>query len=111
MNEDRNLYIPQGLKSSSEIFTGFSKKELIRAIFIFLILLAVNLIIFLIKKNTVIFIVFLLSSLTASIMITQKDISNISVYDQIRFMIRFHKSQKYYKYKYLPEWGEKIEKK
>lgn len=43
MNEDRNLYIPQGLKSSSEIFSGFSKKELTIAVTIFLVLLGINL--------------------------------------------------------------------
>lgn len=110
MNEEKNLYIPQGLKIGKEIFSGFSKKEAIRAVAIFLVLLIINLLIFLIKRNTMIFIIIILSSITLSIMVTQKDNSNISVYDQVKFMIRFNKSQKYYKYKYLPEWGEKIEK-
>ena len=33
-----------------------------------------------------------------------KDYSNISVVDQVGYMIKFYKSQKKYKYKYLDEW-------
>jgi predicted alternative tryptophan synthase beta-subunit len=31
---------------------------------------------------------------------------NVSVVDQMIFMIRFSKSQKRYRYRYLDEWGE-----
>lgn len=107
MNEtDGNLYIPQGLKIEREIFEGFGKKEMIRALIICVISVIIDALIYFITKNTMIFIVIILSSIAASIMVTQKDRSNISVFDQVKFMIKFHKSQKYYKYKYLPEWGE-----
>ncbi|WP_246579253.1 hypothetical protein [Alkaliphilus flagellatus] len=110
MGEEKSLYIPQGLKVENEIFTGFGKKEMIRALIICLIAMIINAFIFLITKNTLIFVVIMLSSVTASVMATQKDKSNISIFDQIKFMIRFSKNQKYYPYKYLPEWGEEIEK-
>lgn len=106
----RNLYIPQGLKSNSEIFNGFGKKEAFRALGVFLFLLFINLITFIIMRNISLVIIFILTSLSASIVVTQKDSNNISVYDQVKFMIRFNKSQKYYKYRYLPEWGEDIER-
>lgn len=109
MEKDK-LYIPQGLKVEKEIFQGFSKKEMTRAFIICLITMAVNALIYLFTKNTMRFIIITLSGITASIMVTQKDRSNISVFDQVRFMIRYHKSQKYYPYKYLPEWGEDIER-
>lgn len=108
--EKDNLYIPQGLKVDKEIFDGFGKKEMIRAVTIFSILMMIDGVVYLFKKNIIIFIITMLISASASIMMTQKDKSNISAYDQIKYMIRFYKSQKYYKYKYLPEWGEKIEK-
>ncbi|MFA5576299.1 MAG: hypothetical protein WCZ27_09075 [Tissierellaceae bacterium] len=108
-DKKQNLYIPQGLKDSSEIFNGFGKKEGLRALVVFFALLLINVFIFLIKRNVSLFIIFILTSLSASIVVTQKDSNNISVYDQVKFMIRFNRSQKYYKYKYLPEWGEKIE--
>jgi hypothetical protein len=110
VEEKRNLYIPQGLKLKKEIFSGFGKTEIIRAIMVFVCLLVVNLIIFLIKRSSSIFIVATLSAITASIMIAQKDDSNLSVYDQVKFIVKFQKSQKYYPYKYLSEWGEVVEK-
>ena len=105
--EKDNLYIPQGLKVDKEIFDGFGKKEMIRAMIIFAILMGVDLVILLFKRSIIVFMIIVLVSASASIMITQKDRSNISVFDQVKYMIKFHKSQKYYKYKYLPEWGEK----
>lgn len=111
MNEiDRNLYIPQGLKIQKEIFEGFGRSEMIRASIICVISTMIDVFIYLITKSTMIFIVIILSSITASIMVTQKDRSNISVFDQVKYMIRFYNSQKYYKYNYLPEWGEKSER-
>lgn len=107
---DKNLYIPQGLKVDKEIFDGFGKKEMIRSLAIFCILIMADGLIYLFKRNVMTFIVIMLISASASIMIIQKDRSNISVYDQVKYMLRFHKSQKYYKYKCLPEWGGKIEK-
>lgn len=38
-------------------------------------------------------------------MMLTKDKTNVSVVDQIKFMVRFHKSQKVYRYKYLDEWN------
>lgn len=110
MRDERSLYIPQGLKTENEIFSGFGKKEMIRASTISLIAIMVDAFIYLITKNTLICVVIMLSSVTASIIATQKDQSNMSIFDQIKFMIRFSKSQKHYLYKYLPEWGEEIEK-
>lgn len=110
MDVERSLYIPQGLKAENEVFTGFGKKEMIRALIICLIAVFIDALIYLIMRSALIFVVIMLSSVTASIMATQKDKSNTSIYDQIKFMIRFSRSQKYYPYKYLTEWGEKGEK-
>ncbi|WIV11158.1 hypothetical protein [Proteiniborus sp. MB09-C3] len=110
MNEERSLYIPQGLKTENEIFDGFGRKEMVRASLICLIAIFIDALIYLLTSNTLICVIFMLSSITASIMATQKDKSNISIYDQIKFMIRFSKTQKYYPYKHLPEWGEEVEK-
>lgn len=110
MSEKRSLYIPQGLKTENEIFAGFGKNEMIRAFIICLIAIFIDALIYLITRNALICVVIMLSSVTASIMATQKDKSNTSIFDQIKFMIRFSRTQKYYPYKCLPEWGEKSEK-
>jgi len=61
-------------------------------------------VIYLITKNIAIAVVFILTAIAGSVMMLTKDKTNISVVDQIGFMIKFFRSQKKYKYKYLDEW-------
>jgi len=46
----------------------------------------------------------MLVAISGSVMMLTKDKTNISVVDQVGFMIHFAKSQKIYKYKYIKEW-------
>lgn len=103
--EKETLYIPLGLKTRTEIFDGFGKEELLKSIIVTLIAGVIDSIIYFVNKSPTFCVVFILSSIAGSVMMLTKDKSNISVVDQIKFMIRFHKSQKIYKYKYLDEWG------
>ena len=103
-NEKHTLYIPQGLKTQVEIFDGFGKEELFKTIIITLIAALVDGVIYLITKNIAIAVVFILTAIAGSVMMLTKDKTNISVVDQIGFMIKFFRSQKKYKYKYLDEW-------
>jgi len=43
-------------------------------------------------------------AIAGSVMMLTKDHTNISVVDQVGFMVRFARSQKYYPYKYQDEW-------
>lgn len=102
--EKETLYIPLGLKTKTEIFDGFGKEELFQAILATVAAGAIDTIIYMITKSTAFCVVFILSSIAGSVMMLTKDKTNISVVDQLKFMIRFAKSQKKYKYKYLDEW-------
>ncbi|MBA9087942.1 hypothetical protein FHR92_004435 [Fontibacillus solani] len=42
----------------------------------------------------------------ASVMMTTKDRHNLSMLDQLRFMVKFKKSHKHYPYRALPAWDE-----
>lgn len=103
-DDNETLYIPAGLKTKTEIFEGFGKEELAKATFSTLVLGGIDLLIYLIKHWTGFCMIFILTSIAASIMMFIKNESNISVVDQIQFMIQFSKSQKVYKYRYLDEW-------
>lgn len=103
--EKQTLYIPLGLKTRTEIFDGFGKEELFKSIIVTLIAGAIDTIIYMLTKNTALSVVFILSAIAGSVMILTKDQSNVSVVDQMIFMIRFSKSQKRYRYRYLDEWG------
>ena len=104
MEEKETLYIPQGLKTRSELFDGYGKEELFKTIIVAIIVGIIDILIYLFTKNTAICVVFFLSSIAGAIMMLTKDITNISVIDQVKFMIRFARSQKVYKYKYYDEW-------
>jgi len=103
--EKETLYIPLGLKIRTEIFEGFGKEELLKSIGSTFIAAIIDALIYLITRNTAFCVVFLLSSIAGSIMMLTKDKTNVSVVDQIKFIVRFNKSQKVYRYKYLDEWG------
>ena len=98
------LYIPQGLKTRVEIFDGFGKEELMKTILVTIGAGILDVIYYLIFKNTVVSIVTILVAMAGSVMMLTKDHSNISVVDQVGFMVRFARSQKIYPYKYLDEW-------
>ncbi len=98
------LYIPQGLKTRVEIFDGFGNEELFKTIMVTIIVGILDILYYLIFKNTVVSIVTILVAIAGSVMMLTKDHTNISVVDQVGFMVRFARSQKYYPYKYQDEW-------
>jgi len=100
----QTLYIPQGLKTRVEIFDGFGKEELVKTILVTLVAGGIDALLFLIFRNVVTSVVFMLISISGSVMMLTKDKTNVSVVDQVGFMVRFARSQKVYKYKYLEEW-------
>jgi hypothetical protein len=100
----QTLYIPQGLKTRVEIFDGFGKEELLKTILVTLVAGGIDALLFLIFRNVVTSMVFILIAISGSVMMLTKDKTNISVVDQVGFMVRFARSQKVYKYKYLEEW-------
>lgn len=102
-NLKQQLYIPQGLKTRVEIFDGFKKEELFKIIIVVLVAGGVDALLFLLFRNVVTGVVFMLIAIAGSVMMLTKDKDNISMVDQVGFMIRFSKSQKVYKYKYLEE--------
>lgn len=98
------LYIPQGLKTRVEIFEGFGKEELFKTVIVTMIAGGLNVLIYAISKNVVFAVLFMLICISGSVMMLTKDKTNISVIDQLGFMIRFARSQKKYPYKYQDEW-------
>lgn len=59
--EKETLYIPLGLKTKSEIFDGFGKEELFKAILATLVAGAIDVIVYILTKSTAFCVVFILS--------------------------------------------------
>lgn len=107
MEEKREgLYIPQGIKTRVEIYDGYGKEELFITIVVTLITMVVSGLIYLLSKNVVVSVVMVLVMISASVMMLTKDINNLSVVDQVIFMVKYVKSQKVYPYEYESEWIE-----
>lgn len=105
MSEKENkLYIPQGLKLRVEIFEGFGKEELGRAIIAIIFGGLLDVIFYLWTKSITKSMIFIITVVAGSIICLTKDNTNTSVVDQAKFWIRFLKSQKKYKYERLKEW-------
>ena len=105
MEDSNSLYIPLGLKEKNELWDGFGKEEAIKALIFNIFTGIIDALIYLSTKNLIFCVVFILVSVGGSIMMLTKDTTNLSVVDQIRNMLRFAKSQKYYPYKYRDEWS------
>ena len=99
------LYIPTGLKTQKEIYSGFGKKELIQAVIgTFVISVLDVLFVLVIFNNLPLFVIVLLLGIITSVMCVQKDVTNLSVLDMIVNLYKFMKSQKKYHYKAVDEW-------
>lgn len=104
IEEKKKLYIPMGIKEKNEFWEGFGGKEAKNAILIILIALAIDVIYYLLFRNILTFMIFIMTAIGSSIMVTTKGMTNLSVIDQINNMRKFMLSQKFYKYKKLEEW-------
>ena len=99
------LYIPAGLKSQKEIYTGFGKKELRQAIIATLVIAGTDAFVsLLILNNLAIFIIALFLGIFMSVMCVQKDTTNLSVVDMVTNLYNYMRSQKKYYYKSIDEW-------
>jgi hypothetical protein len=103
MAREKPLYIPQGLKLRKEIFNGYGKEELMKTILVTLVAGVIDALQFFITRNTVVTIVFLLVTVSGAVLMLTKDNSNISVVDQMGFIVRYQFGQKKYKYVYRIE--------
>ncbi|MCM1159474.1 MAG: hypothetical protein NC300_12490 [Bacteroidales bacterium] len=103
--ENRELFMPAGLKLKKEYFQGFGKDELIPTIvsaFVFLIMDALLYLAGIRNVTLLLFLPFMGTSTVAMLQI--KGELNLSPLDIINLEIRFAKSQKYYPYRAKNEW-------
>lgn len=102
---EEKLYIPMGVKTETEIFSGFGRKQLMQSVIGSLAAGMVAFIIWIFSHSAAPTMVCVLAGIIGSVMMTTKDQTNLSVVDQVQNMVRFARSQKYYPYTYGDEWG------
>lgn len=103
--KDNLLYIPQGLRYKREYFAGYGFKEFQTTIIATILTAVLSVVVFMFSSNLVIAVLlFLMIPSTVVVAIVKND-SNVSVADQISFMLTYAKEQKRYDYVYQDEWG------
>lgn len=105
--EKGTLYIPVGIKTQQEYFDGFGKAQLAQVALICLVGGLLDLLAFIVTRNIPVCILAMLIIIASSIMMCTRDQTNLSVVDQIKNIIHFSRSQKYYPYVALGEWEYK----
>ncbi|MFI3238733.1 MAG: hypothetical protein R3Y47_12045 [Lachnospiraceae bacterium] len=104
MQTESALYIPMGVKTENELFSGFGKRELLQSLIGSLFGGALAAVLWLISQNVAMTVVCVLAGIFGSVLMTTKDINNQSVVDQTYNMIKFMKEQQIYPYRYKDEW-------
>lgn len=104
-DEQESLYMPQGLKNRREFFEGYGKEEFHITILSGIIAAILGICICIINSRLlVVGVLIFLVIPTTTVMAVVKNNCNISVVDQLAFMIEHGREQKEYDYIYLDEW-------
>lgn len=105
MQNETSLYIPMGVRTENELFTGFGKRELLHSAIGSLFGGGIAALLWLLSGNVAMTVVAVLTGIFGSVMMTTRDLNNQSVVDQIGNMMGFMRSQQIYPYRYKDEWG------
>lgn len=98
--EDKKiLRIPKTIKTKTEFFVGFGVAELVRTLIITGISCIVAYIVYLAKNETITPVFIVIISATVSVVLFTKNSINFSLFDYLVNIIKFHLSQKEYKYR------------
>lgn len=103
--ENEKLYIPYGLSTDQELFTGFGRREIKQCAVGIAAFAVIAVLLYIITAQVGAIIFTLLLGLAGSIMMCRKDPNTrISVIGQVANMVRFSKGQKKYRYVYKSSW-------
>lgn len=102
MDEGR-LYIPTGVKLDPELFNGFGPNEIRTTFIVGIISIVVNVMLYALHGKLAFTILAIMTVISSTVMCLIKNQYNISVVDQVRFMINFAKIQKKYAYRHCQE--------
>lgn len=99
--ENEKLYIPYGLSTDQELFTGFGRREIKQCAVGIAAFAVIAILLYIITAQVGAIIFTLMLGLAGSIMMCRKDPNTrISVIGQVANMVRFSKGQKKYRYVY-----------
>lgn len=93
------LYIPIGINTRMDFFTGFGKKELLQAMVGIVAGILIAIFLYIITQQSLPVVITLILTIGGSILMTTKNSLNISGIDYINEAIKFNNERKVYPYK------------
>lgn len=97
------LHIPGNVKTRTELFPGYGMAEVGKTLMTALVITVTAFLIYLYNRNLTFMIISLIVSVAFGITVHRKDDNNLSVADQITFMVRFARARKILPYRYEKE--------
>lgn len=107
-NRDYKLYIPSNVKTRLEFFNGYGISEFISTVIVAGVLLPISFFVYKLKGDFFIPVIIEFIGIAGTIIMTTKDVNNLCVISQIKFMIDFVKAQKRYDYKYYNKFKDGV---
>ena len=107
-NRDYKLYIPSNVKTRLEFFNGYGISEFISTVIVASVLLPISFFVYKLKGDFFIPVIIEFIGIAGTIIMTTKDVNNLCVISQIKFMIDFVKAQKRYDYKYYNKFKDGV---
>lgn len=102
--KEAGLYIPQGIKTRREYFDGFGKEELMYLIVSVLISALAAYVSYSFFHNLFGSMLIVMIVPTMVVFLSIKTETNMSVFDEMKLLLEYQKSQKHYPYIALNEW-------
>lgn len=104
MEEKITLFIPQGMKAEREYYQGFGRRELVQAGYGGIGLLAAAILVYAASGRIAYVMILILFGATGILgLVTRSQVTNLSVVDQIRQMVKYARDQQRYRYRQMEE--------
>lgn len=104
MNDNKHLYMPQGIVENAEIFSGFGKEELTKTILVSIIGIVIAIFLWVITAKVTASVIVVFIAIALSMGLFTKA-NNISIWTKLCGILKYFKSQKFYPFRYLDEWS------
>ncbi len=102
--EEQRLFMPQGLKAEREWREGFGRKELIQAGYGSVVVVIAAVLLYFIGGKAIYGVgTILFGEASVLALVIRSQVTNISIYSNLLFAVRFLREQQHYTYKQMEE--------
>lgn len=102
--EEQRLFMPQGLKAEREWREGFGRRELVQAVYGSIVVVILAIVLYVLVGKAIVGVgTILFGEASVLALVIRSQVTNISIFSSILFVIRFFREQQHYTYKQMEE--------